>query len=95
MYALTQMLRTAKVKLSLYLIKHHAMKTFGELVVRVHRFLNLRSMWRGVVGFTLNTLYVRGKITPFSLHRSLDGLHIRSGRCEKEANRFTLLEIET
>jgi len=40
------------------------------------RILNLGTEWRGVVSFTVRSLYPKGKGTRYPLDRRLDGLQI-------------------
>jgi hypothetical protein len=50
-----------KVKLSLCLNKHHAMKAYWEVEVYLHSFFELGTRWRWVVNFTPRLLYPRGR----------------------------------
>jgi hypothetical protein len=50
-----------KVKLSLCVINHHAMKTYGGSERVASRIVNLGARWSWVIGFTLRSLYSRGK----------------------------------
>jgi hypothetical protein len=51
----------ARIKLSLCLIKHYAIKTTGEMEVRGRPFFNLNTRWRCVLWFSPRQLYSRGK----------------------------------
>jgi hypothetical protein len=90
--ALSQLL-----KLFLYLIKYHAMKTCPLLnhhAVKTQwgsggiapRILNLVTRWRWVVSFTPRPLYPRGKSSLFPLDRRLGGPQSQSGCCGEEKN---------
>jgi hypothetical protein len=52
-----------KVKLSLCLTKHHAMKTYWESAGITPRILDLSTRWRWVDSFTPRPLYPKGKST--------------------------------
>jgi hypothetical protein len=70
-----------KVKLSLCLTKHHAMKAYlgnGDIAPRI---LGLGTRWRRVVSFT-----PREKSPWYPLHRRLGGPQRRSGRGGEEKN---------
>jgi hypothetical protein len=71
-----------KIKLSLYLINHHIMKTREEWRYS-STILDLCARWRWVVSFM-----------PRPLHRRLDGPQNRSWRCGVKKNLFPLPEIE-
>jgi hypothetical protein len=51
-----------KVKLSLCLTKHHAMKTYWGVEVQIQALFDLGTRWRCVVIFTRRPLYPQGKI---------------------------------
>jgi hypothetical protein len=53
-----------KVKLSLCLTKHHAMKTCWGVEVWLHAFFYLGIRWRWVVSFTSQPLYPQGNTPP-------------------------------
>jgi hypothetical protein len=72
-----------KIKLSLCLIKHYAMKACGSGCVDPH-FLDLGASWRWVINFTPRPLYPRGKSPRYPLNRRLGGPHSRSGRFGEE-----------
>jgi hypothetical protein len=65
-----------------HLIKHYAMKTFGNIYVHP-RFLDLGTSWRRVVSFTPRPLYPQGKNPQYPLDR-LGGPKNRLGRREEE-----------
>jgi len=50
-----------KVKLSLHLTKHHAIKTYWGSAGIAPRILNHDTRWRWMVSFTLRPLYPLGK----------------------------------
>jgi hypothetical protein len=54
----------AKIKLSLYLTKHHAMKTYLGSGCIAPRILNFGTWWRCVASFTPWSLYPLGKSLP-------------------------------
>jgi hypothetical protein len=73
-----------KVKLSLCLTKHHAMKTYcgsGDIALRS---LDIGTIWRWVVSFTPRPLYPQGKSSCYPLDRSLGVLQSCSGRGGEE-----------
>jgi len=78
--------RKVKVKLSLCLTKHHAMKTYWGSWGIVPRILNLCTILRWVVSFMHRLLYPRGKSPRYPLDRRLDGPQIRFGRGGEEKN---------
>jgi hypothetical protein len=84
----------AKIKLSLCLNKHHAMKTLGNGRI-VPRMLNFDARWRWVVSFTFRPLYVRGRTSRLPLDSGLGGPQCRCGRCGEESNSQPLPGIET
>jgi hypothetical protein len=67
------------VKLSLSLIKHHAVKTWEWR--HNSTILVLGSRWWWVVSFTPRPLYSRGKSPRYPLDRRLGGPQNRSGLC--------------
>jgi hypothetical protein len=69
---------TVKVKLSLCLVKHHAMMTRGSTDIAL-RILNLGFRWKWVVSVTLRPLCIPKKNPWFRLDRRLFGPHSRSG----------------
>jgi hypothetical protein len=74
-----------KVKSSLFLTKHHAMKMdWGSGDIRA--FFDLDTRWMWVVSFTLRSLYPEGKSPRYPLDRRLDGTQSRSGRGGEEKN---------
>jgi hypothetical protein len=75
-----------KVKLSLCLTKHHAMKTYWGSGGIAPRILDLGTRWRWVVSFTPQPLYPRGKSPWYPLDRRLGGPQSRSGRGGEEKN---------
>jgi hypothetical protein len=63
-----------KVKLSLCLTKHYAMKTYwGSGSIAPH-ILNLGIRWRWVINLMPQPLYLRGKNPQYSLDKRLGGL---------------------
>jgi hypothetical protein len=72
-----------KVKLSLWLTKRHAMKTYGDGGI-APRILDLSSSWRWVVSFTPRPLNPREKRPRYALDRRLGGPQSRSGRDVEE-----------
>jgi hypothetical protein len=78
--------RGTKVKLSLCLTKHHAMKTYwGSGGIAPH-ILDLGTRWRWMVSFTSRQLYLQGKNPLYPLDRRLGGPQSRSGRGGEEKN---------
>jgi hypothetical protein len=75
-----------KVKLSLCLTKHHAMKTYYGSGGIASRILDLGTRWRWVVSFTSRPLYPQGKSPRYPLDRKLGGPQSRSGRGGQEKN---------
>jgi hypothetical protein len=73
------------MKLTLCLIKHYAMKTYGKVEVKLHHF-DLGTRWRRVVRFTPRPLYARGRWALYSLDRRLSGSQSRSGRYGVDEN---------
>jgi hypothetical protein len=72
-----------KVKLSLCLTKHHAMKTYWGSGSIAPRILDLGTR---VVSFTHRPLYPQGKSPWYPLDRRLGGPQSRSGRGREEKN---------
>jgi hypothetical protein len=73
-----------KVKLSLCLSEHHAMKAYwrnGSIAPHVR---NVGTKWERVDSFTTLPLYPQGKSTRYPFHRRLGGPQNRSGRGGKE-----------
>jgi hypothetical protein len=75
-----------KVKLSLCLTKHHAMKTYWGSGSIAPRILDLCTRWRWVVSFTHRSLYPQGKSPWYPLNKKLVGPQSRSGRGGEEKN---------
>jgi hypothetical protein len=75
-----------KVKLSLWLTKHHAMKAYWRSGGIAPRILDLGTRWRRVVSFTPRPLYPQGKSPWYPLDRRLGGPQSRSGRGGEEKN---------
>jgi hypothetical protein len=75
-----------KVKLSLCLTKHHAMKTYWGSVGIAPRILDLGTRWRSMVSFTPRPLYPAGKCSWYPLDRRLGGPQSRSGRGGEDKN---------
>jgi hypothetical protein len=71
--------KQVKVRLSPYLTKHHAMKTYRE---------------SGVVSFTPRPLYTKRKSPWYPLDRRLAGFQYRSGHGGEEKNSQPLPGIE-
>jgi hypothetical protein len=67
----------SKVVLVLKLLKHYAMKTYGEWI---YSSLDLSTSWRWVVSFKNLPLYSRGKSPQYPLDRRLGGPQTLSGR---------------
>jgi hypothetical protein len=84
-----------KVKLSLCLTKHHAVKTYWGVQVLLHAFLDLGTRLRWVVSFTTRPLNPQGKSPRYPLDRRLGGSRSRSGRGVEEKNSQPLPGIET
>jgi hypothetical protein len=63
-----------KVKLSLCLTKHHAMKAYWGVEVYLHSFFDLGTRWRLMVSFTPRPLYPQGKSPWYPLDKRLGGL---------------------
>jgi hypothetical protein len=85
---------TIKVKLSLYLTKHHAMKAcWGSGRIAPH-ILDLGTRLRWVVSFTTRPLYPQGKSPWYLLDRRLGGPQSRSGCGGEEKNSQPPLRIE-
>jgi hypothetical protein len=74
-----------RVKLSLCLTKHHAMKTYwGSGGIAPH-ILDLDTRWSWVVSFTFRQLYPQGESPWYLLDRRLGGPQSRSERgCEEK-----------
>jgi hypothetical protein len=83
-----------KVKLSLCLTKHHAMKTYWGNGGIVPRILDLGTRWRWAVSFILRPLYPQGKMPWYPLDRRLGVPQSRSGRGGEEKNFQPLPGIE-
>jgi hypothetical protein len=90
-----------KVKLSLCLTKHHAMKLYlgnGGIAPRIH---NPDDRWRWVVSFTPRSLYPQGKSPWYPPDRRLCGFHSYSEAvvkkkilsCHRESNPKTRSSI--
>jgi hypothetical protein len=83
-----------KIKLSLCLTKHHAMKTYWRSGCIAPRILDIGSRWRWVVSFTPRPLYPQGKSPWYPLDGRLGALKIwrtfcvsgvdSSGSCGRE-----------
>jgi hypothetical protein len=82
-------LRKLNVKLSLCLMKHNAVKTYGEWT----SILNVGSRWRWVVIFTVRPVYPRGKCPRYPLDRRLGRPHSQSGSGGEEKNPFSALSV--
>jgi hypothetical protein len=67
------MLLKVRVKLSLYLTKHHANETYWGSGGIAQRILWLATRWRWVVSFTPLPLYTQGKSPWYPLDRRLSG----------------------
>jgi hypothetical protein len=76
------------------LIKHHAIKTYWRSGDTVPRMLNLGTMWRWVVNFTLRPLYLRGKSPRYPLQRRLCGSQSRSVHSGGEKNPCPYRELK-
>jgi hypothetical protein len=72
---------TAKLKVSLCLSKHHAMKTYGEWKYS-STILDIGTRWRWVVSFMPQRLYHLGNSPRYQLDRRLCGHQSWSGRSE-------------
>jgi hypothetical protein len=83
---LVPILSKLKVKLSLCLTKHHAMKTYWGSRGIAPGILDLGTRWRWVVSFAPWPLYPQGKSPSYTLDRRLGGLQSRSGRGGEEKN---------
>jgi hypothetical protein len=70
---------SVKVKLSLDLIKHHAMKMYGEVKVYVHHSY-FSNRWRRVVSFKPLSLYPQGNSPWYPLYVRLSEPKSSSGR---------------
>jgi hypothetical protein len=77
---------TTKVKLSLCLTKHHAMKTYWRSGGIAACILNPCTRWRWVVTFTPRPFYPQGKSPRCPLDRGLGGPQSRSGHGGEEKN---------
>jgi hypothetical protein len=75
-----------KVKLSLCLTNHHAMKAYWGVEVWLHAFYDLGCMCRWVVNFAPRPLYLQGKSPWYALNRRLCGPQSQSGRRGEEKN---------
>jgi hypothetical protein len=69
-----------KVKLSVFLTKHHAMKTYWGSEGIASRILDLSIRWRWAISFTLRPLYPQWKSLLYPLVTRLGGPQSRSGR---------------
>jgi hypothetical protein len=74
---------TPMLKLSLCLIGHYAMKTYGRAHIDPH-FLDLGTTWRWADSVTPRPLYPRGKSPRYPLDRRLGEPQSRSGRRGEE-----------
>jgi hypothetical protein len=75
-----------KVKLSLCLTKHDAMKTYGESEGICPRIIGLDTKWRCAVSFKLRPLYPHGKSPQHPLDRKLGEPMSRYGHGGDEKN---------
>jgi hypothetical protein len=75
-----------KVKLSLCLTKHHAMKMYWGSGSIAPRILDLDTRWRWVVSLTPRPLYSQGKNPWYPLDRKLGGHQSQSGRGGEDKN---------
>jgi hypothetical protein len=75
-----------KVKLSLCLTKHHAMKMYWVRGGTAPRILDLGARWRWMVSFTPRPLYSQGKSSQNPLDRRVGEPQSRSGRGGEEKN---------
>jgi len=75
-----------KVKLSLWLTKHHAMKTCWWSGGIAPRILDLNTRWRWTVSFTPRPIYTQKKNPRYPLDRRLGGPKSRSGHGVEEKN---------
>jgi hypothetical protein len=80
------LIKGKKVKLTLCLTKHHAMKTYWGSGGIAPRILDLGTRWRQMVSFTPRPLYPQGKSPSYPLDRRLGGPQGRSGRGGEEKN---------
>jgi hypothetical protein len=87
--------KKVKVKLSLSLTKHHAMKTYWGSGGIAPFILDLGTRWRSVISFTPRPLYSQGKNPLYPLDRRLGGPQSRSGRGGEEKNSQPPPGIET
>jgi hypothetical protein len=62
-----------KVKLSLWLTKHHAIRAYWGVEVQLHTFFDLGTRWRCVVSFMPRPLYPQGKSPRYQLDRNWVG----------------------
>jgi hypothetical protein len=83
-----------KVKLSLYLTKHHAMKTYWGSGGIAQHLLDFSIRWRWVVSFTPWPLYPQGKSPWYPLDRRLGGPQSCSRCGDEEINSQLPLGIE-
>jgi hypothetical protein len=83
-----------KVKSSLCLTKHHAMKAYWGSGGIAPLILHLGTRGRWVVSFTPLPLHPRRKNLRYPLHRRVGGPQSRSGRGDEEENSQPLLGIE-
>jgi hypothetical protein len=89
-----RILNELKVKLSLCLTNHHAMKMYWGSGGIVPRIFNIGTRWRWVASFTHQPLYPRGKSPLYPLHRRLGGPQNRSGYGGEEKNSHSPPGIE-
>jgi hypothetical protein len=78
--------KVKKVKFSLCLTKHHAMKAYCGSGGIAPRILDLGTRCRWVVSFTPRPLYLKGKSRWYPLNRRLGGPQSRSGCSGEEKN---------
>jgi hypothetical protein len=76
-----------KVKLSLYLIKHYAMKTYGRVKVQLHDFLTSALDGGELSASRPGCFTLRGKSPRYPLDRRLGGPPSRSGSCGEKISR--------
>jgi hypothetical protein len=62
-----------QVNASLFLIKCHAMRTYGEVEEKLNTFLNLGTGWKRVVTLALQPLISREESSQYLLNRKLGG----------------------
>jgi hypothetical protein len=83
----------AKVKLSLCLTKHHAMKTYWGSEGVAPCILDLDTRWRRVVSFMPRPLYPQGKSSRYPLDRRLGESQSSSGHGGEEENCQSFREL--